>query len=139
MGPLRIEVLTRAPTEFFHCQHCEVAFQQVGIGKRFRADQRAAALPPELQEEYAYLGEWIADLARRYGDRIQIDVVDVASIEGFIKALRYRAWRYPFITVDGEVVYRPGQSKEKNHRPDNDEGGLDLGKVTERIERRLAV
>ena len=48
MESLQIEVLTYAPTEFFHCLHCEVVFQSVGLGQKVRREQRAAAFPPDL-------------------------------------------------------------------------------------------
>ena len=42
MAPLSIEVLTYAPTEFFHCMHCEVTMQAVGLGQAVHREQRAA-------------------------------------------------------------------------------------------------
>jgi hypothetical protein len=57
----------------------------------------------------------------RFGDRIRVEVVDAASIEGFWKSLRYRAWRYPVIIVDGS---------EKHV-------GTDLQSVWPAIERRV--
>jgi hypothetical protein len=132
MGAVRIEVLTRTPTEFFHCTHCEVAFHQVGIGKRFRAEQRAAALPADVQAEFDVLASWIADLVERFGQQIQVELVDVASIEGFIKAVRHRLWRYPTIIVDGEVLYR------SERRRDGPVQARALEAVGERIGQRLA-
>ena len=47
--PVRLEVLAYAPTEFFHCQHCEVAWQGIGLGSKIRAEQRSSGLlPPDL-------------------------------------------------------------------------------------------
>lgn len=138
MARHRIEVLTRAPTEFFHCTHCEVAFREVGIGREFRADQRKAALPRDLQEEFALLSDQIVDLVRRHGDRVQIDVVDVASIEGFFKALRRRASSYPTIVLDGDVIYRPGPPTGTGRRHDEGEERGRLVEAFAAIERRLA-
>jgi hypothetical protein len=131
VGAVRVEVLTRAPTEFFHCTHCELAFHQVGLGPRFRAEQRATALPADLRAEFDALVTWIADLVERFGQRIQVDLVDVASIEGFVKAVRYRAWRYPAIIVDGEILY------QSERRRDATSEALALEAVSERIRRRL--
>jgi hypothetical protein len=127
MGAVRIEVLTRTPTEFFHCTHCEVAFHEIGLGQRFRAEQRAAALPADVQAEFDALAAWIASLVDRFGQRIEVDLVDVASIEGFVKAVRHRIWRYPAIIVDGEVLYRP----ERRH------DGLDQAHALEAIGERI--
>lgn len=92
----------RTPTEFFHCQHCDVVSHQIGLGQRWRADQRGAEqLPPDLQEEYAEISDWILDASERYGDRLQVTLVDPASLEGFWKALRHRVRRFSSFVVDG--------------------------------------
>jgi hypothetical protein len=98
---VQLEILTYAPTEFFHCQHCEVVWDSVGYGQRIRAEQRGAGLPADLQTEYTDIADWAAAAHQRYGDQLRISVVDVASIEGVIKALRHRARRFPAFIVDG--------------------------------------
>jgi hypothetical protein len=98
---VEVEILTYAPTEFFHCQHCEVVWDSVGFGKRIRAEQRAAALPADLQAEFTAIADWAAAAHERYGDRLRISVVDVASVEGVVKAIRHRARRFPAFIVDG--------------------------------------
>jgi hypothetical protein len=55
---VQVEILTYAPTEFYHCHHCEVVWDSVGFGRRIRANQHDAGLPPELQAEYAAISEW---------------------------------------------------------------------------------
>lgn len=97
-----VEILTYAPTEFYHCQHCEVVWDQVGFGPKIRADQRSAALPADLQAEYEAISDWVGEAFRRYGERLQVKVVDVASIEGVFKAVRHRAHRFPAFIVDGQ-------------------------------------
>jgi hypothetical protein len=99
---VQVEILTYAPTEFYHCQHCEVVWDQVGLGPRIRADQRGVGLPPDLQAEYEAISDWVGDAQRRYGTRLQVSVVDVASVEGVFKALRHRARRFPAFIVDGK-------------------------------------
>ncbi len=55
--PTSLQIITYAPTEFFHCQHCEVAWKQVGLGDRFHAEQRnSGLLPPDLRTETVSLG-----------------------------------------------------------------------------------
>jgi hypothetical protein len=98
---VRVEILTYAPTEFYHCQHCEFVWDSVGFGRGVRAEQRAAGLPADLQAEYAAISDWVAETHQRYGDRIRFDVIDVASIEGVFKAIRHRARRFPAFVVNG--------------------------------------
>ncbi len=98
----RVEILAYAPTEFYHCQHCEVVWGHVGLGHRIRADQRASNLPPDLQAEYGAISDWVSQAFDRYGERLTVKVVDAASIEGLYKALRYRSRRFPAFIIDGE-------------------------------------
>lgn len=108
MEPLKVEVITYAPTAFYHCQHCEVTFAQArGLGDAIRRDQARSALPDDLLAEFQALSDWTHDMRARYGGRISIRVVDAASLEGFAKSLRHRVRRYPAVVVDG-VVRRRG-------------------------------
>src|SRR5437867_513354 len=97
----RIEILTYAPTEFYHCQHCEVVWDQVGLGRSIRAEQRGVGLPPDLQAEYEAIADWVGAAQSRYGDQLHVTLVDVASVEGVFKALRHRALKFPAFIVDG--------------------------------------
>jgi hypothetical protein len=101
MKPLTVEVITYAPTVFSHCQHCEVAFQEMGIGERLRRVEAAAALPDDLARDFQAWSDWIHDLLERHGSRVRIKVVDAASIEGVVESLRHRVGRYPAVIVDG--------------------------------------
>lgn len=56
---------------------------------------------PDLQEEYAEISDWILDASERYGDRLQVTLVDPASLGGFWKALHHRVRRFPSFVVDG--------------------------------------
>jgi hypothetical protein len=98
---VQVEILTYAPTEFYHCQHCEVVWDQVGLGRSIRADQRGVGLPPDLQQEYEAISDWVDSAHRRYGEHLQVKLVDVASLEGVFKALRHRARRFPAFIVNG--------------------------------------
>ena len=99
---MRVEILTYAPTEFYHCQHCEVVWDHLGVGQPVHAEQRAAGLPADLQAEYAAISEWVHDVQQRYGSRIRFSVVDAASVEGLVKSLRHRARRFPAFILDGK-------------------------------------
>lgn len=108
--PLRIlapeahlEILAYAPTEFYHCQHCEIVWGHVGLGERLHREQRASALPDDLQAEYAAISDWVQRAFDRYGNRLTVKVIDVASIEGFFLSVRYRARRFPAFIIRGSA------------------------------------
>ncbi len=103
MEPLQIEILTYAPTEFFHCLHCEVVMQSVGLGQSVHREQREALFPPDLLAEYTALADWVADVVARHGDRVRVRVVDAASLEGVYRSLRVRSRKVPVFVVGGEV------------------------------------
>lgn len=98
----QVEILAYAPTEFYHCQHCEIVWGHLGLGERLHAEQRKTALPADLQAEYAAISDWVQKAFDRYGDRLTVKVVDAASIEGVFKAVRYRARRFPSFIIDGQ-------------------------------------
>lgn len=100
MRPVSIEVITYAPTVFTHCQHCELAFGEIGIGERLRRQEAAEALPDDLAREYQDLSDWAHALLERHGDKVRVKVVDAASVEGFVRSLRNRVGRYPAVIVD---------------------------------------
>jgi len=104
--PVRLEILAYAPTELFHCRHCEVVWEHVGIGRRIHAEQRASGLlPPDLEGEYAAIGAWVHDALARYGPRLRVRLIDPASLAGVLLALRRRARRFPaFLLDDGERI-----------------------------------
>jgi hypothetical protein len=122
MPRLRIEALTYAPTVFYHCQHCEVTFQEVGLGGKVRREQMREGLPDDLQEEFGALCDWLHGLLERYGNQIEVKVIDIASMLGVWKSLRYRIRDYPAVIV-------AGQSKHV---------GSDLALAELEIERRLS-
>jgi hypothetical protein len=99
-----VQVITYAPTVFTHCQHCEIAFGEVGLGERIRREEAASALPPELALDYARMSEWVHGIVERHGPRIHLDVLDAASIRGVIASVRRRLWRHPAVVVDGETI-----------------------------------
>jgi hypothetical protein len=99
--PVNVEIIAYAPTVFYHCQHCELTFQQMGLGDRLHRQEAREALPPDLTEQFRDLSDWVANLVHTYGERVSVKVVDAASIEGFWKSLRYRVGTYPTFIVDG--------------------------------------
>jgi hypothetical protein len=105
MRPVRVQVIAYAPTIFYHCQHCELTFHEMGIGERIRREEAAQALPDDLRTQYGEISAWLHDLAHRFGKRVRLRLVDVASVEGFFKALVHGAHRYPAVVVDGPTKY----------------------------------
>lgn len=121
MRPVRVEVITYTPTFFFHCQHCELAFQEMGVGGAVRREQAREALPDDLMQEFQALSLWAHDLVERFGRSVRLRVVDAASIEGFWKSLRYGIRHYPAVIVQGTDKFV----------------GTDLLSVLPAIERRV--
>ena len=100
--PVRVEVIAYAPTAFFHCQHCELTFQHVGVGQKIHDEQTVQALPPDLSQDYQALSEWVRALTEHYCGQVIVKVIDAASVEGFWKSLRYGVRRYPAVIVAGQ-------------------------------------
>jgi len=102
MKPLLIEVVAYAPTGFYHCQHCEIIFDQQGVGKKIHAEQLQSALPQDMMRDYADVSRWVNAMVDRYGEQIALKVIDAASIEGVWMALRHGLRRFPAVVMDGD-------------------------------------
>jgi hypothetical protein len=98
---VQVEILAYAPTEFYHCQRCEVVWSQVGFGQKVRAEQRGSGLPADLQAEYEAISDWVWEAASVYGERVRFKVIDATSVEGLFKSIKHRARRFPIFIVDG--------------------------------------
>lgn len=122
MKPISVQIIAYAPTIFYHCQHCELTFQEMGIGERLRRQEAADALPADLAREYQAVSDWVHRLLRRHGAALRIDVLDAASIRGFMTSLRHRLGRYPAVIVDGRDRWT----------------GLDFDEIDALIDRRVA-
>jgi hypothetical protein len=106
--PVRVEVITYAPTIFTHCQHCEVAFGQTGVGDRIRREQARESLPDDLRAEFAAVADWVHGLLGRHGRRIDVRLIDAASLQGVWKTLRHGTRRYPAVVVEGQERFVGG-------------------------------
>ncbi|MDE3090109.1 MAG: hypothetical protein KGJ80_12070 [Chloroflexota bacterium] len=124
MKPLTVEVIAYAPTQYFHCQHCEVVFQEAEVEgvKKFHADALETSMPPEMMAEYRDLSDWVLNAVERYGGRVVFKVIDAASIEGLLKSARYGVRKYPAVVING---------KEK-------QVGTDFKKAESLIDKNLA-
>jgi aromatic ring hydroxylase len=120
--PVRVEVITYAPTIFTHCQHCEVAFGQTGVGDRIHREQARESLPDDLRAEFAAVADWVHGLLGRHGRRIDVRLIDAASLQGVWKSLRHGTRRYPAVVVEGQDRFV----------------GVDLPLAEAEIERRVA-
>ena len=100
MKPLNVEVIAYAPTAFFHCQACELVWQQVGVCKNAHTEQIDSALPADVMDDYKQLSDWIISLVTRHGTQLAVRVIDAASLEGFWRSLRYGVRRYPAVVID---------------------------------------
>ncbi len=102
--PLKVEIVAFAPTAFYHCHHCEFVWNQIGFSRGVRQEQLLSGLPEDMQLEYAAVSGWVRPLFARYGDRIVVRIVDVASVEGVWKSLRYGIHRYSAVIIDGQSL-----------------------------------
>jgi len=102
MGVVSVQVITYAPTIFRHCQHCEVAFEGIGLGERIHRAEARDALPDDLIAQFQRVSDWVHDLLQRHERGVDVSVIDAASIEGVWKSLRHGVRRYPAVIVDGD-------------------------------------
>ncbi len=114
-NPVLVEIIAYAPTAYYHCTHCEVAWREMGVTNRIHKEQVASSLPPDLAKEYQVISDWIKETFQSYCDRVAIRVIDAASIEGFVKSLRYGARHYPALIINRKARFR-GEELEAARR-----------------------
>jgi hypothetical protein len=100
--PLTVEIIAFAPTAYYHCTHCEVAWREMGASNRIHEEQVESSLPPDLAGDYQAVSDWVRETFRVYCDQLLVKVIDAASLEGFVKSLRYSIHRYPAILLNGK-------------------------------------
>lgn len=61
--------------------------------------------PEDIKEDYLFLSSWIKELSARYREKVLIRVIDAQSLQGFVKSIRYRAFRYPAFIIDRKKKY----------------------------------
>jgi hypothetical protein len=104
MQPVRLEVVSRVITTFDHCRHCEFLFKEAGLDEKHHQAEMDE-YPADVKVEYVQLCNWIRELVRRYQDQLVIRLIDVQSLLGLYKSLRYRIRKYPCFIVAGKEVY----------------------------------
>lgn len=110
--PLLVEIIAYAPTAFYHCTHCEVAWREMGASNRIHEEQIESSLPTDLIQEYQAVSDWVRSIFRIHCDRIVVKVIDAASLEGFYKALKYNTRRYPAIIIDHRARFMGSKNLE---------------------------
>lgn len=108
--PLLIEIIAYAPTAFYHCTHCEVAWREMGATNRIHEEQIESSLPKDLIMEYQAISEWVKDIFRVHCDRVVIKVIDAASVEGVYKSIKYKARRFPAVIVGQKTRFMGNQA-----------------------------
>ncbi len=98
--PLLIEIIAYAPTAYYHCLHCEVAWREIGVSNDFHDEQVKSSLPGDLLQEYQHISDWVAGLFDRYCDRIAVKVIDAASFEGVVQCIRYHVHSFLAMIID---------------------------------------
>ncbi len=121
--PLLVEIITYAPTAFYHCTHCEVAWSETGRMQRVHEEQLESSLPIDLLQEYQAISDWVREIFRIHCDRVVVKVIDAASVEGFYKSLKYGTRRFPAVIINGEARFNGIQA---------------LASASEQIANRLA-
>lgn len=104
MKPMMVEIIAYAPTQFYHCQHCEVVWNAAEMPnvKKWHTETLETSMPPEMMQDYRNLSDWVINAAEHYGGRVVFKVIDAASLEGVYKSLRYGVRRYPAIVIEGK-------------------------------------
>jgi hypothetical protein len=100
-----VEVIAYAPTAYYHCTHCEVAWHEMGVENRIHEEQLESSLPKDLIKEYQAISDWVRDLFRQHCEGIVLKVIDAASVEGVFKSLKYNARRYPAVIVNRKTRF----------------------------------
>jgi hypothetical protein len=98
--PLLVEIIAYAPTAFYHCLHCEVAWRGMGKSNRVQQEQLDSSLPADLAQDYHNISNWVREMFGIHCDRLVVKVIDAASVEGVIKSLRYKVRHYPALIID---------------------------------------
>jgi len=111
MKPIFVDIVTRVMTTFGHCRHCDLVFKQTGLDKTLHQPEMNE-YPADLREEFANLTTWIRELNKLYKHRLRIRLIDVQSLLGLYKSLRYRIRKYPTFIVEGKETYS-GWDREK--------------------------
>lgn len=87
---------------------------QAGL-KEKRDEEDLGGYPEDVKNDFAYLWDWLTDLAERYRGKISIELINVSSFRGFYKSIRHWTQTYPTFIVNHEEKYT-GRDKQQLER-----------------------
>ncbi len=88
------------------CQSCEMLLGQADLPGNNPLDRTLDTLPSEWQKEYRQFSKIILALSARYGSEIVIKLYDPRSLQGMLKAIRWKLRHYPAFVIEGkEIVF----------------------------------
>ena len=103
MQPVPIEVIALLPEGWGICTSCEMLMARADLDKAPH-ERGLDEYPPEWQEDFHRLSDFVLDLSARYGDRVLIRIWDPRSVQGLWKSIRYGVRRYPTFIVAGRKI-----------------------------------
>jgi len=109
--PILLEIVTDMITTFGQCRRCNIFFDEAGVNQKVYQNEMED-YPPDLVQELKELSNWIKELKQLYQHRLSIRLIDVKSLMGVYKSLRYRIRKYPAFIVEGQETYT-GWDKSK--------------------------
>ena len=80
---------------------CEMLAAQAGLDAG-PSERGLDEYPSEWLADFRRFSEALFDLSARYGDSVMFRIFDPRSLQGLVKAIRYRAQRYPTFVVGGD-------------------------------------
>lgn len=105
MKPVRLEVIAPILQGSGLCSSCELVLAGANLGPG-PAERAQDEYPPEWQQDYQRLIDWVYDLSATFGSHLTIKVIDPRSPEGLLKSVKYRVRHHPTWIVNGQKRIR---------------------------------
>jgi hypothetical protein len=102
MRPVQVDVITPLPEGWGLCVTCESFMDQAGLGQ-VPFERSLESFPPDWQEEFIRLSDFVQKVSQEYGDQILIRLYDPRSMQGLAKAIRNGIRKYPTFLVEGKT------------------------------------
>jgi hypothetical protein len=102
--PILLEVITPLPESWGICLSCEMLMARANLDEPPYA-RGLEEYPPDWKADFRRLSKLVLDLSARYGDDLLIRLYDPRSLPGLLRALRYRAHRYPTFVLNGRQKF----------------------------------
>ena len=104
MATVNVEVIAPLISGVRHCRHCQPFLEDAGISTPVQREE-LGSYPEAMWQDYTRLSNLVRNLAGRYGDQIQIVLIDPHTPMGFWKSLRHWVRTYPTFIVNGQAKY----------------------------------